>query len=124
MKNKQSETKKMTKLIDKVETHFESVLANGLQGPVEVPEWDEKIWWRPSSTMAEESRVIELSQAGKTTEALVVTLIQKAMDKDGKPLFALSDKLKLMRVADPKVILRVITEMNDKQTEFEDAVKN
>ena len=63
--------------------------------------------------MAEEAKVIELTQAGKSTEALVLTLIQRARDKDGEALFSSSDRLKLMRLADPKVILRIITEMND-----------
>lgn len=114
----------MTRLIDKVETHYQSVLANGLQGPIEVPEWDEKIWWKPATTMADEAKVIELTQAGKSTEALVVTLIQKARDEKGEPLFHSSDRVKLMRVADPKVILRVITEMNEMQAEMDEAIKN
>ena len=109
----------MTKLIDKVETHFETVLSGGLKGPINVPEWDEDIYWKASSTMAEESKVIELTQQNKHTEALVVTLIMKARDKEGKALFTLADRPKLMRVADPKVILRVVTEMNDSAEEDE-----
>jgi len=114
----------MTKLIDKVQTHFEGVMAGGLQGPIAVPEWDQDIYWRPTTTMAEEAKVIELTQDGKSTEALVLTLIQRARDKEGEVLFHSSDRIKLMRLADPKVILRIITEMNDVQNEMEDALKN
>lgn len=114
----------MTKLIDKVENHFESVLAGGLQGPIHVPEWDEDVYFKPASTMAEEAKVIELTQNNKSTEALVVTLIQKSCDKEGKPLFSQADKMKLMRMADPKVILRLITEMNELQGDLDDMVKN
>lgn len=102
----------MTRLIEKATGHFESVLARGLLGPVSVPEWEEDIWYKPSSTMAEEAIIIELTQQGKTTEALVVTLIIKAKDKDGKSLFDMGDKLKLMRGVDPAIILRVVSAMN------------
>lgn len=112
------------KLIDKVEAHFDSVLAQGLQGPIDVPEWDCKLWWKPTTTMAEESKIIELTNAGKSTEALVMSLIQKARDEEGNPAFVPADKHKLMRMADPKVILRVITEMNDAQQDAEDLAKN
>jgi hypothetical protein len=62
--------------------------------------------------MAEEARVIELTQEGKTTEGLVVQLIMKALDEDGDHLFDMGDKLKLMNNVDPQVILRVVTSMN------------
>ncbi len=114
----------MSRLIDNVEAHFDSVLAQGLQGPIEVPEWDAKIFWKPATTMAEENKIIELTQAGKQTEALVMSLILRARDEEGKPQFSPADKQKLMRVADPKVILRVITEMNEAQEDVEQALKN
>lgn len=114
----------MANLIDKVESHFDSVMANGLQGPISVPEWDTELYWLASTTLAEESIVLELTQNGKTTEALVMSLILRARDKDGKQVFHKGDKIKLMRVADPKVLLRVITEMNDAQSDIDNAVKN
>lgn len=114
----------MTNLIDKVESHFDSVMAGGLQGPIKVPEWDAELYWMASTTLAEESVVLELTQSGKTTEALVMSLILRARDKDGKPVFGKQDKLKLMRMADPKVVLRVITEMNDAQADIDNAIKN
>ena len=98
-------------MIDKATAHFEEVLAQGLMGPIEVPEWDAKIYYKPSTTMFEEAKIIELTQAGKTTEALVTTLIMRARDEDGKPVFSGADKQKLMRSVDPKVILRIVTSM-------------
>lgn len=114
----------MSRLIDKVESHFDSVLSQGLQGPIEVPEWEAKLWWKPVTTLAEESIVMELTSAGKTTEALVTSLILRARNEDNSPAFHKADKHKLMAMADPKVVLRVITEMNDAQAEWEAATKN
>ena len=112
------------KLIEKVESHFQEVLANGLQGPIEIPEWEAKLWWKPTTTLHEEAIIMELTQQGKTTEALVMSLIIRARTEDGEPAFAKHDKLKLMRVADPKVVLRVITEMNAMQDEWAEEIKN
>ncbi len=111
-------------IIDNVEAHFQQVLAEGLQGPIDIPEWETELWWKPTTTLAEESIIMELTQQGKTTEALVMSLIIRARTKDNEPAFSKADKLKLMRVADPKVVLRVITEMNTATSEWESAVKN
>ena len=114
----------MNKLIDKATAHFESVLAGGLLGPIQVPEWDATIYYKPSSTMAEEAKIIELSQAGKTTEALVQTLIIKARDSEGNLLFDQADRPRLMRAVDPAVILRIVTAFNVTDTETEAALGN
>jgi len=111
-------------IIDKVESHFQEVLGKGLQGPIEVPEWDTKLWWKPTTTLAEESVIMELTQKNKTTEALVMSLIIRAKNEDGTAAFDKADKIKLMRVADPQVVLRVIGEMNSQKDEWEDALKN
>lgn len=114
----------MSKLIEKATGHFESVLAQGLKGPIAVPEWDAEIYYKPASTMFEESKIIELTQAGKTTEALVVTLIMRARDAEGNLLFGAEDRHKLMRAVDPAVILRIVTSMNAEADSAEDALGN
>jgi len=114
----------MSKLIDKATAHFEEVLAQGLKGPIAVPEWDAEVYYKPSTTLAEEAAIIELTQQGKTTEALVVGLINRARDKEGNLLFTQADRQKLMRKADPKVILSIVTQFNNDQEEIEDALGN
>jgi hypothetical protein len=114
----------MSKLIDKATGHFESVLAQGLKGPIAVAEWDAEIYYKPATTMYEESKIIELTQAGKTTEALVQTLIMRARDKDGNLVFDGADKPKLMRAVDPAVILRIVTSMNTDAAAAEEALGN
>ena len=59
----------------------------------------------------------ELTQAGKTVEALVESLIMRALDADGNPLFNKVDKPELMRFVDPSIIMRVMAEMNDPDTQ-------
>ena len=111
-------------LIDKATAHFEDVLAQGLKGPIEVPEWDAKIYYKPSTTMAEEAKIIELSQQGKQTEALVQTLIMRARDENGDPVFTGADKLKLMRSVDPKIILKIVTQFGADDEDIDAALGN
>jgi len=114
----------MSKLIDKATAHFTDVLAQGLKGPIRVDEWDADIYYKGTSTMAQETKVIELTQAGKTTEALVITLIQKACDENGEPLFTSADRAALMNRVDPKLILEIVTRMNADDDLIEEAVGN
>jgi len=102
----------MTKAIDRATAHFKEIMSSDLKGPISVPEWDLDVYWHPTSTLTEESVIIDLQQQGKSTEALVMTLINKAKDKDGNKLFELTDKTRMMRAVDPGVILKIISEMN------------
>jgi len=113
-------------VIDKAKAHFREVLSQGLKGPIKVPEWDTEVWYKPALSFHAESKVIELQQQGKTTEALVEMLIIRALDKNGTPLFNKAEKPEIMRECDPSVVLRIITEMNDPEVnaKVEEAIKN
>jgi hypothetical protein len=79
---------------------------------IEVPEWETKIYYKTATNLREEGRVLELSQQGKTVEALVESLIIKARNEDGTKMFGIADKSVLMNEVDPKVLVRVVGEMN------------
>lgn len=111
----------MSKLIDRATAHFQEVLAQGLSGPIAVPEWDAEVYYKPASTMAEQTKISELAAAGKTTEALVVGLIMRARDENGDLLFSMGDKARLMNAVDPNIILKIVTQMN---TDEEEALDN
>jgi hypothetical protein len=78
----------------------------------EVPEWDVTIYHRPVTTLAQESEVIELARQNKTTEAMVVTIINKARHEDGTPMFSKHDKATLLNEVDPNVILKIAEKIN------------
>ena len=109
----------MSTVLDKAKAHMREKIGGGLKGPVDVKEWECQIWYKPATTFHQESKVIELQQAGKTVEALVMTLINRCLDENGKPIFRLADKQDLMRSVDPACILRVIQAMND-EDEYDD----
>jgi hypothetical protein len=92
--------------IQKAQGHFQKKLANELNHH-RVEEWDMDVYYRTLSSLRTESKIVELAQAGKTVEALVQTVISKALDAEGKPLFTQYDKDTLMNECDPTVVVNL-----------------
>jgi hypothetical protein len=104
----------MSKVLEAAKAHFKDVLSQGLKGPIIVKEWgDQEVYYKPATNFFQESKIVELQSQGKTVDALIMSLILRALDKEGKPLFTQGDRQELMREVDPNVILRIVTEMND-----------
>jgi hypothetical protein len=99
-------------VLDKATAHFRSQLNNEMTC-VDVPEWESKIYFKKISTLREEAKILELSQAGKTVEALVESIIQRARSEDGSKMFTTVDKVAMMNEVDPKVIIRIAGAMNE-----------
>jgi hypothetical protein len=106
----------MSKVLDKATAHFRNRIGGEMKS-ISVPEWDCKIWFKASTTLKEQSKLIELSQSGKQVEALVESLIVKARNEDGTRMFAMPDKMILMNEVDPNVIIRVVGEINNANAE-------
>ena len=106
-----------------IKKHYQDQLAGGLNKIV-VPEWQTDIYYKATYPFAVESRILQLQQNGQTVEALVESLIQKALDPDGKPMFKKKKKNALMNEADPKVLLKVCGELNNATSEYEAIEKN
>jgi len=80
-------------------------------------------------TLAERREIFMLAkQKGDETildlEAMAVTLIVRARDKDGKRLFHKAEKMDLMNDYDPEVIAEIVSAMNSPVPSIEDAEKN
>jgi len=116
----------MNKVIDKATSHFRTKLSAEMHS-VYVPEWDAKIFFKPTITLKEQSKLIELATSGKQVEALCESLIVKARNEDGTKMFGPADKVILMNEVDPQVIIRVVGEINDingEQADTETVEKN
>jgi hypothetical protein len=101
----------MSKTLEKISNHYQRAIAGDLE-KITVPEWDMDIYCKKTYAFRDEAKVIELQQ-GKTVEALVESLIVKALDKDGKKLFHDADRINLMNEADPSVIIKVAGQINN-----------
>ena len=112
----------MSKVLEKATSHFREKISGDLKH-VYVPEWDAKIYFKNTISLKEQSKLIELAQNGKTTEALVESLIVKARNEDGTKMFTMPDKVTLMNEVDPNVIIRVISDINAATAQEEDLEK-
>ncbi len=104
--------------------HFKEI-ANQGQAHLDVPEWGTVVYWNISGlNFAQQSKVIELQQKGKSAEALVEMMIMRALDDKGQKMFKLVEKTELMRDVDPNIILKIVTAMGDSDLETDDPVKS
>lgn len=110
-------------VLENAKGHFKGKLSGEL-AKLPVPEWKTDIYYKQAHPFAVESKIIELQQAGKTVEALVESVILKALDPDGKPMFNKFDKNSLMHEVDPQVLMRIATVLNSATTEYEAVEKN
>ncbi len=98
-------------ILDNAKEHFNEQLNNELKS-FEVPEWKATVYYRPTMTFREQTKILDLQTSGKTSEALIETIIIKALDKDGKHLFNNADRVTLMNEADPNVVVKVAASLN------------
>ena len=117
-----TDTKTAMTIKDKALAHFKSKLAGDLQS-ITVPEWDCEIYYRATSSMATEAKILKLTTDGKTAEALIESIVQKALDKDGKKVFHDTDRAILMNEADPSILVRVATALNNANSDSIEAVE-
>tara|TARA_Y100001970_G_C13827694_1_gene648128 strand:- start:332 stop:673 length:342 start_codon:yes stop_codon:yes gene_type:complete len=100
------------KLIDRAKSHFESL---GVQS-IEIEEWKDEagnpsiIYWNPIN-LSEKNKLFKKSDNMNDVSILADILIMKAIDKDGKKLFTIEDKIPLMHKVDSDVLSRIATEM-------------
>ena len=107
----------MSKILENAKSHFTSKLSGELQ-KITVPEWKTDIFYKGTYSFAVESKIIELQQQGKTVDALVESVIAKALTIDGKPMFSKFDRVTLMNEVDPQVLIRVATALNNSPMEY------
>ena len=109
-------------VLDKAKKHYTNIIS---QEPikVEVPEWDSTLYAKPSISLAKLGEIMELSNAGKSAEAMALTLIYRLIDADGNPVFRKAEKNELLRSVDPDVLSRIITTISDNTPSDEDVEK-
>ena len=97
--------------IQKVQQHFQSKLTTELKKHY-VEEWGMDVYYRNVTTLKQEAQIVELAQQNKSVEALIQTVINKALDENGKPMFVQADKAALLNEADPNVIINLSKILN------------
>lgn len=98
--------------IDKITKHYSSAISGDLK-KMHVAEWDMDVYYRETYPLSVEGKIIELQAQGKTVEALVESLILKAKKENGESIFKEADRVKLMMQADPLVVIKVASAINN-----------
>jgi len=110
-------------VLEKAKGHYRAKLqADAL--PISIPEWETEAFIRPGINLHQLGEIMELSQSGKTAEAMALTLVYRLIDETGKAVFRKADRTELMKSVDPDVLARVVGEINSSDPSEEDAEGN
>jgi hypothetical protein len=104
-------------VIDNAKEHFKSKVRGDLL-KMTVEEWKTDVYYKPAYAFQTESKILELQQQGKTVDALVESIIKKALTPEGKPMFHQSDRWSLLNEVDPSVLIRIATRLNNSTMEI------
>ena len=104
----------MTDVMKKISKHYQGLVTKDME-MLNVREWDMDIYYRTTNSFADERAMIAHQTKGEIVEALVQSIVSKARDKNGKKIFSDAHKDQLMNEADPKVLTRVATHLNNAQ---------
>jgi hypothetical protein len=101
---------------DNATAHFRSKLSGELLS-IDVPEWEDKIYYKGAITGKQQTQIFKLYSQDKQIEAVYMSLIMRALDEDGKPIWRSHELNEMMRSYDPDVVSRLVEEIsNDEPT--------
>ena len=99
-------------ILDRAKSHFENI---GVQS-IEVPEWKDEdgkptvLFWSPIN-LYEKNKLFKKSDNMTDVSILADIVVMKSLDKDGKKIFKLEDKMDLLTKVDSDVLSRIATAM-------------
>lgn len=99
-------------ILDRAKSHFENI---GVQS-IEVPEWKDDdgnpsiLYWNPIN-LYEKNKLFKKSDNMTDVSILADIVVMKSLDKDGKKIFKLEDKMDLLTKVDSDVLSRIATAM-------------
>ena len=98
--------------LENAKSHFKTKFDGELK-KLKIDEWQCDVYYRLTYPFAKEAKIMELQQQGKTVEALVESVIQKALTPDGKQMFHPGDRWTLLNEVDPNVVLKIASTINN-----------
>jgi len=98
-------------VLEKAKEHYKAKLSTEPR-ELRIPEWDTTVYIRPGISLQSLGEVMELANNGKSAEAMVMTLIHRLIDGEGKPVFKKIEKTEILRSVDPEILARIVSEIN------------
>jgi len=110
-------------ILEKAKQHYQTKL-HAEPRKINIPEWDTVAYIKPGMNLSQLGEIMELSQSGKTAEAMALTMIFRLIDEEGRPLFKKHDRVELMKSVDPDVLAKIVGEINSNDPSEDDAEGN
>ena len=98
-------------VLDKAKAHYQNKLSEEPR-EIKIPEWDTTAYIKPAMSLQRLGEVMEAANSGKSAETMVLTIIYRLIDEDGKPIFRKVEKSELMRQTDPDVLAEIVNQIN------------
>jgi len=110
-------------VLEKAKSHYKAKLT-AEPTKIEIPEWETTAYIKPGINLHQLGEIMELSQIGKTADAMALTLIYRLVDEHGTAIFRKPDRTELMRSVDPDVLARIVGEINGSDPDEDDVEGN
>ena len=89
---------------------------SGELNSIDVPEWGDTIYFKNAINGKKQGQIMSLYDKGKIVESVCMSLIMRALDKDGNAIWKPAELVEMMREYDIEVISRVVEEISDSTT--------
>jgi len=96
---------------------------SGELNSIDVPEWGDTIYFKNAINGKKQGQIMSLYDKGKIVESVCMSLIMRALDKDGNAIWRPAELVEMMREYDIDVISRVVEQIADNQATVDEAKK-
>ena len=96
---------------------------SGELNSIDVPEWGDTLYFKNAINGKKQGQIMSLYDKGKIVESVCMSLIMRALDKDGNAIWRPAELVEMMREYDIEVISRVVEQIADNQATVDEAKK-
>jgi hypothetical protein len=110
-------------VIEKAKAHYQAKLSAEPR-PISIPEWELEAFIKPGISLERLGEIMQAANENKTAEAMVLTIVYRLIDGEGKQIFKKLDKLELLKAVDPDVLADIVNKINNSDPSTEDIEGN
>jgi len=96
---------------------------SGELNSIDVPEWGDTLYFKNAINGKKQGQIMSLYDKGKIVDSVCMSLIMRALDKDGNAIWRPAELVEMMREYDIDVISRVVEQIADNQATVDEAKK-
>jgi len=107
---------------DNAKSHYSHKLSADLLS-VYVPEWGEEVFYKSTINGKQQAQIIKFYQDDKVIESVCMSLIVRALDKNGSQIWKPAELSEIMREYDMSVVSRVVEQISEEDLTVDEAKK-